>query len=392
MHVHGGLNIFMGFNSVNILAVFLIVILHNSAMSQNLIENGDFEEYEICPKNYRATFNKEIIPNWFSPNKGTPDYFNLCGYGKVPTFFGEMIPLFGRGWIGIHSGIFNPKGMSNKGYRYREYVATKLKEPLIKDSTYIVCFFYSLAPNSPFYTDSLSVLITKNEIRRRDNYNINLTPQIKNSKKLFHDGWALFYEEFKATGGELFLVIGNFNDDKKTNYFKNDSTIKNTQFEGAYFFIDKVSLTPKHGEKCSCNEAINSDSLFSDLSHKNNSINEEKRVVLNNVNFETGSFKIKAESYKELDTLSAILLKEKDLQIEVSGHTDNIGKQADNYNLSEARAKSVMYYLISKGISKDKIIYKGFADTFPLESNSTEEGRKRNRRVEILIKPQVSNR
>jgi outer membrane protein OmpA-like peptidoglycan-associated protein len=73
------------------------------------------------------------------------------------------------------------------------------------------------------------------------------------------------------------------------------------------------------------------------------------------------------------------------LKIEISGHTDNVGKPADNLLLSNNRAKAVVNYLISKNIPASRLIANGFGETKPVADNRTEEGKALNRRTEMKV-------
>jgi outer membrane protein OmpA-like peptidoglycan-associated protein len=108
-------------------------------------------------------------------------------------------------------------------------------------------------------------------------------------------------------------------------------------------------------------------------------------VVLNNIFFETDKYELKEESKTELNTLIELLTKNPSLKIEIGGHTDNSGIEKDNENLSQNRAKSVYDYLIEKGISADRLSYKGYAATKPVADNKTPEGRAKNRRTEFVV-------
>jgi len=71
--------------------------------------------------------------------------------------------------------------------------------------------------------------------------------------------------------------------------------------------------------------------------------------------------------------------------VRIAGHTDSRGSDEYNQRLSEARAKSVYEYLISQGISADRLSYIGYGESRPIDTNDTEEGRQNNRRVELEI-------
>ncbi|HEX6224547.1 MAG TPA: OmpA family protein [Chryseolinea sp.] len=109
-------------------------------------------------------------------------------------------------------------------------------------------------------------------------------------------------------------------------------------------------------------------------------------IVLNNIFFDFDKSILKAESGPELDRLIAMLKEKPTMQIEVSGHTDNSGPDAYNMSLSERRAKTVVAYLVRGGIAKDRLSVQFFGETKPTDTNETEEGRTKNRRVEFLIR------
>ena len=110
-----------------------------------------------------------------------------------------------------------------------------------------------------------------------------------------------------------------------------------------------------------------------------------KKVVLNNILFQTGKALLTIGSYAELDRLLGILKDNPLMRIEISGHTDNTGSLALNSKLSEDRAKAVVEYLIQKGVDQGRLEFKGFGPQQPIADNKTAEGRARNRRVEFKI-------
>ncbi len=118
---------------------------------------------------------------------------------------------------------------------------------------------------------------------------------------------------------------------------------------------------------------------------KLSSIAPEKKTQLRNIFFDFNSAKLKPESYSELDMLIEFLKQHPDIKVEVSGHTDSLGRFSYNMKLSQRRAQAVVNYLIQHGISKDRLVAKGYGPTKPIASNKTPEGRALNRRVEIKI-------
>lgn len=101
------------------------------------------------------------------------------------------------------------------------------------------------------------------------------------------------------------------------------------------------------------------------------------------INFETGKSAIKSDSENIVEELYQMMNENPDLKILVEGHTDNVGNKSSNQSLSEKRAASLKTALVTKGISSSKIETVGFGQDQPLADNSTDEGRAKNRRIEI---------
>ena len=108
-------------------------------------------------------------------------------------------------------------------------------------------------------------------------------------------------------------------------------------------------------------------------------------VVLKNIFFEVNKYELNPESQTELDNLVRLLNENPTMEIEISGHTDNVGKPSDNMILSNNRAKAVVNFLISKKINPARLVAKGFGETKPLADNKTEAGRLQNRRTEMRV-------
>lgn len=103
------------------------------------------------------------------------------------------------------------------------------------------------------------------------------------------------------------------------------------------------------------------------------------------IEFETGSATIRPSSYKMLDEIFESAVVAEGLKLGIYGHTDNNGADAVNIPLSEKRAAAVQDYLVSKGLPGGRVEAKGFGSSKPIAANDTEAGRRRNRRVEIVL-------
>ena len=116
------------------------------------------------------------------------------------------------------------------------------------------------------------------------------------------------------------------------------------------------------------------------------SLKKGATFILENILFETAKSELKSESSLELDQLVLVLEKNKGLKIEIAGHTDNVGSVDSNQKLSEDRAKAVLDYLVSNGILISRLTSKGYGSSVAIADNTTEEGRRVNRRVEVVVK------
>ena len=108
-------------------------------------------------------------------------------------------------------------------------------------------------------------------------------------------------------------------------------------------------------------------------------------LVLNNIFYSSASSSLLKESFAELNTLVKLLNENPSLKVEIEGHTDNVGSEQYNNNLSQKRADAVKNYLVEKGIAESRLKSRGYGFTKPIADNSTEEGRAKNRRTQIRI-------
>jgi len=112
-------------------------------------------------------------------------------------------------------------------------------------------------------------------------------------------------------------------------------------------------------------------------------------ATMPDVLFETNSFSLRPAARERLAKVAGILLAYPDLRLEVDGHTDSVGSDAYNQQLSEKRAASVRDYLAQQGIPISSIVVMGFGKTQPIASNATAAGRQQNRRVELVVSGEV---
>ncbi|MBC6609693.1 OmpA family protein [Hymenobacter sp. BT507] len=110
-----------------------------------------------------------------------------------------------------------------------------------------------------------------------------------------------------------------------------------------------------------------------------------RTIVLNNLFFDTNKYELKPKSRTELNRLIQFMQQYQEVQVEISGHTDDVGADADNMVLSQNRAKAVYNYLSEHGVKASRLRFKGYGETRPLVANDSEAHRQQNRRIEFRL-------
>lgn len=131
--------------------------------------------------------------------------------------------------------------------------------------------------------------------------------------------------------------------------------------------------------------ALGANSFYKNPFTVNLEFDPPKTFVLDNVEFDFGKSTLRPQSYATLNDLVDYLKRKLNERIEVGGHTDNVGSDEKNLVLSLERAKSIVAYLTAQGIDNSRLVAKGYGAEEPIEENTTEEGRQKNRRTEVKI-------
>jgi len=215
--------------------------------SQNLVINPDFETKTGCPN---ASGQFILAEEWFSPNIGTPDYFNDCSstmeYGTEYNTKGGQIPHSGHGYLGILS-----ENLHNN--EFFEYIETHLKEPLKSDQQYCLKLYLSLG-DCDFALDELGAVFSQSILKDLQVKKIVLPylPLTNGSVLSDTEKWMCIKGIYKAKGGEKFLTIGYF--DKEDKFIRVRMNPKNDPtFKSAYYFIDDVTMEPmEDASGCKC--------------------------------------------------------------------------------------------------------------------------------------------
>ncbi len=360
----------------------------------NLVYNGSFEEYRMCPRKLETKGVLTIVDGWYQPTAGSADYYNECGSrecGVPKNKLGYQMPQEGKGFCGIYCSKTE----------YREYLQTRLRRRLRPGDSIRTTFYVSLSEESTGAIATIGALFTENRITdtirslflTKETHHLTsqisqtiaktYAPQVVNpaNRPLDSvDGWQKISGTFVAEGGEQYVTLGNFFPIERSGYSEPDTLTQ--LLPGAYYYIDNVTI-----ECLNCTppetDDQNADSNF--LSQEQSSFDVGGTFVLKDIFFEFDKSTLLQQSHFELMKLIALLRVYPKMEIEIQGHTDDKGSESYNLKLSEARAKAVADYVISKGIDEKRIRYKGFGKSAPLVGNDTEEGRATNRRVAFKV-------
>jgi outer membrane protein OmpA-like peptidoglycan-associated protein/tetratricopeptide (TPR) repeat protein len=236
-------------------------------------------------------------------------------------------------------------------------------------------------------TDGTHAFFASNKLQGKggwDLYTFELYQEARPDKVLFIKGTVK--SESEAEPVKARIELKNL-ETKKISEIPLDSLTGN-YVAVAPFATDYVMTVKKEGYVYETKYISKIDSVFKtpatiDLQIQPIEINKSYRI--NDIYFGFNKFELSDESKAVIDQLTEFLTENPKIKIQVQGHTDNIGNDADNVKLSENRARSVFDYLVSKGLSKERITYKGFGKSMPVASNETEEGRGKNRRTVFVI-------
>ena len=217
-----------------------------------------------------------------------------------------------------------------------------------------------------------------------DLYSFELRDDIRATKTLWVKGKvydkktnAGLPAEVELTSIENGFTISKLQTDADGNYLITLPTGKNYAFDvnkkGYLFYSDNFSLKENPLDSALV------------LNIPLQPIEKGSSIVLKNIFFDTKKADLQKASFAELDKVVKIMAENTNMIIQISGHTDNVGQEKDNLMLSNNRAKAVTNYLLQKGIAAKRLIAKGFGSVKPIEKNTTDIGKAKNRRTELTI-------
>jgi outer membrane protein OmpA-like peptidoglycan-associated protein len=362
--------------------ILILLLFPLIVSSQNILPNGGFEDENICTE-----YGKNCAPEaWIATSLRANYYFDDQPHAHSGNHF-----------VGLIIGNIAHAG-------YRSFIRTQLLCRLQQGHQYKIEFFVRSAH---FAFDSIGVYFSPDDFLYDKRYFKNITPQLwakdgLDSNSYNPSYWQKVHFIYTATGNEQFITIGNF---KRGEYAK----MEHAEFEdNFYFFLDDVSLIPVDANEHLCVEADSVKKIIYDENERHTLLERKiylyrknppavidlpktinvriDTLLIPNIFFATAKYELTEKNISLLDSFCNKIKERIVDSLIIEGHTDSVGKIIYNEKLSENRAKSVKEYIQQKTFLKDeKIITRFFASTRPIASNNKEEGRQKNRRVEVFL-------
>ena len=343
-------------------------------LPENIIPNPGFEKYSGTPIGwfYKGQHFSNLMKFWSSPTGASPDVFGPKI--RVPAHwaekgFGHQAPHGGESMVGL-----TLYGCDNGKPHCREYIQIQLSEPLVIGQKYYFEFWTTRLQRS-LEINNIGVYFAKNPISIKTDDLLSHKPEISALRIVPapNGSWTKVGGIFTADQEADYLIIGNFFDDKNTLVA---GTGQPDALPYAYYYFDDVLLRK---EEPIIDVPVKDDDI------RKIPLEVGNKFQLKNIYFDSDKFELLPRSFVEMKKLLNIMHEHPKMIIEVIGHTDSIGRHNYNLYLSRKRAKAVVTFLNENGISKTRTRYKGIGDAEPIETNETDDGRSRNRRVEVLI-------
>lgn len=374
------------------IVTLIILCFSFTTNAQQLVANGNLNDRNVCTE-FHVTCAPEawfFIPTYIlmSPNEDD-NYYEVLSMGTLSDV--------------------KPPGK-------RDYLYTKLLCRLQQGKQYNFSLWINLGGNKFDHLDVWMGLREPTHLRfMRDGFEtaFTLTPANQDSVR---PRWTKYKYVYTAKGDEQFIMIGNLSSDGMDKSKAKALSLHKWVMYG----IDDISLTPVDPSSNTCPE-YNSvlkqvydqnyrhparliESQPMDLSFLKKSPDTIKKgvpiiwdtgyvqkytsdtLIIPDVLFNFDSSTLNLKFIKELDAITAKLMGREFSSLEVTGHTDDIGTDGYNFDLSARRAKTIKEYLIKKlGINAIMITTKGMGEKYPRATNATAAGRQMNRRVEIIL-------
>ena len=341
-------------------------LLGTPLSGQNLILNPSFENYKYCPLNITNTGT--LLEEVSLPTSSSGDYFNTCGSNDfaVPSNFkGSQKATDGSGYVGLYFYALND---------YREYIQLNTSKTLREKHPYKIALQVSLAETSSLALKNMSIILLNKKVKFPNGSALTSSRLDLQEDIMFHevklkpnkslantDDWITLTAEFDAKGFENHIIVGNFSNNLNTELLEQEGSVLSGDF--SYYYVDNLALE--------------------ELPRIN--YEKDKIYVLERNPFEPKGYELDAEAIASVKKIFKYLKENAEVQMKITGHSDNVGKPEYNKFVSSLRARAVALYLKNLGIDDNRIVWEGVGDTRPLRNGKIKESHMSNRRVEFVM-------
>ncbi len=342
------------------------LLFGTSLFGQNLILNAGFENYNDCPSNIVGL--DVLLEDVSVPTSSSGDYFNRCGnedFGVPNNFKGVQKATEGSGYAGLYFYALN---------NYREYVQLNTTRTLREKHPYKISLQVSLAEMSTLAVKNMSIILTNKMVKMPNSSVLNSARLNLQENIQFHEvalkadnslsekeGWVTLSAEFDARGFESHIILGNFQNNGKTQLLNNGEQALSSDF--SYYYVDNFMLE--------------------ELPRIN--YEKDKIYVLERNPFEPKGYELDAKALASVNKIFKYLKENAEVQMKITGHSDNMGTPEYNKFISSLRARAVALHLKKLGIDDDRIVWEGLGDTKPLRNGKIKTDSFKDRRVEFVM-------
>lgn len=339
-------------------------------------EKGKWSKPHVFSKNISSDFDEDYP--YLTPD-GSTIYFSSKGFGSIGGYdiFKSSFDDASGSWSepvnlryptnSIDDDIqFKMDGMTNSGYFVSDRIDTY--------GGFDIFFFH----------ESAKVLLTGMVLDKNGNPAIDTEMHFYPTRST-----GLELKTMTDELGMYKVKVGN-DDELKVHVLYNDSSVLDEVVKTPIYEGKEVKMTRNFQVKVEKKELIEpeveDDPVYADLDMIGSKFRLNNKAKLSNIYFEFGEYELDPEDKSNLKPLLDAMQEKPKLRIEVSGHTDNVGRAETNLRLSLLRAKSVAQFLVDHNISPDRVEARGYGQTRPMATNDQEkEGRELNRRIEIMV-------
>ena len=384
--------------TITILSIFFQL---SAQEENNLVLNPSFESLDGKLKKITQI---SLANDWDSPTPLKADLFSSSVSGDVSVpknIYGKEFAKDGENYAGILAFSYNNK-------KPRTYLQSQLLKPMASGLDYCVKVHVNLADLSKYAIDQIGIHFSDEKLiieKKGDiifNNKAEFSAVLSNEKTKIYKSrykWETICGIYHAEGKERYITIGNFYNNKDTQYEKlaKIDTFPGTQLPEAYYYVDKIEVNLVEDlETCNCNENQKKkrESIVYHLDVEvDESLPLEIKLKKYGIYFDVEDYNLDPMFDNNLSKVINLLNENPGLKLQLNGHTDYLESEAikddpenkELINLGNYRSKSVRDYLIKNGISSDRLTSQDLGSDQPASRGTSPFSLAKNRRVAFIV-------